>query len=127
MKNGQLRQELAMDAYSNLTRASWHSTIDRLEEQLEAAREMPPWAVAVIVLCALSLLSMLVICGFGCGLLVQQHVNQEDQRNRLLASDSAVHELELQDNAEPAQTQTKPSSKKKGKQRVSREDDDMEL
>ena len=115
-----------MDAYSNLTRASWHATIDKLEYQLEAAREIPPWAVAIVVLCALSLLSMLVICGFGCGLLVQQYVQQEEQRNRLITSDSAVSELELQDNVE-ASSEPALSSKKKGKQRVSREDDDMEL
>lgn len=116
-----------MDAYNNLTRTSWHATIDKLEEQLELARKIPPWAVAVISLCALSLLSMLVICGFACGLFVQQHVQKEEQRNRLLASDSAVQELELQENTENAPAPG-PSSKKKGKQRVSRDvDDDMEL
>ena len=101
------------------------STIDSLEEQLELARSVPPWAVAVIVLCALSLLAMLVVCGFACGLAVQQHVQKDERKKRLITSDSAVQELELQENV--ALTPTPPASetpRKKGKMPLS---DDMEL
>ena len=114
-----------MEAYANFTRDSWHATIDKLEEELELARQIPPWAVAVISLCALSLLSMLVICGFACGLFVQQHVQKEEQRSGLLNSDSAVQELELQENTEDAPAPV-PISKKRAKERVSVEDD-MEI
>jgi len=115
-----------MDPYANFTRASWHATIDKLE-QLELALQIPPWAVAVISLCALSILSMLVICGVACGIFVQQHVQKKDQQKRLLNSDSEVQELELQENIENAPAPA-PTSKKRGKQRVSRDVyDDMEI
>lgn len=118
-----------MEAYANLTRDSWYKTIDNLEQQLEAAREMPPWAVAVIVLCGLSLLGMLVTCGFGCGVIVQQQqVSHEGPRNSLLASDSAAHELELQENVEEVEEENAQIQHgKKSKQKAPRETNDMEI
>jgi len=113
-----------MDVYTNFTRASWLATIDSLQDNLEAARQVPPWAVAVICLCALSLLSLLVIFGFACGLFVQQHIQNEERESRLLNSDSAAREgeVQLEENIEMTM-EAGPTSKKKGKERVACVDD----
>lgn len=116
-----------MDTYTNFTRTSWLATIDSLQDSLEAARQVPPWAVVVICLCGLSLLSLLVIFGFACGLFVQQHIQAEERENRLLNSDSVNRdgEVQLEDNIEMT-TEVGPTSMRKGKERVVCVDD-MEL
>ena len=113
-----------MDSYSNLTRASWLATIDTLEDQLERARTIPPWAVAVLVLSAICMLAILIIFGFACGLFVQQCIDKEDQRNRLIVGDAAIQEFGLPEVEDPPPP---PSPKPlNGKQRVV-SPDDMEL
>ena len=103
--------------------AYWDTTIDILEDQIEQARGVPPWGIAVIVLCALSFVSILVVCGFSCGLLYQYRLQQQEQHKRLIIADAAVShmELQLQDNVEPP-PRPKISSKLKGKQRISQSD-----
>jgi len=116
----------------------WQGTIERLQQELENARDMPAWAIAVVVLCAVSTFCVLVVCGFGCGLLVQQNYNNSkkaaaEHSRVLLSSDSALHSPTgngVEEDTASAEGNprvvARMSSKKAGK-RVKAVDDDMEL
>ena len=112
-----------------MTQNSWRVAIDSLENRLDAARDIPPWGIAVIVLTALSLLSMLIVCGFGCGVLVQQCSHQEYQIRRLLEMENVVGESEHPiDNTEAVDmVPVQKSANAKGKQRVSIGEYDADL
>ena len=120
------------DVYSNFTRITWINAIDSIEEQLEIARKVPPWGIAILVLSGLCMLVVLIILGFACGVLSEQCLARRDYHNRFVASNDIVRELdqdmEIEANEEaPPQTPVgEATPKKKSKQRVAREDD-MEL
>lgn len=115
-----------MDIIGNYTE-TWQSTIDHLKADLDAARDIPPWAIAVITMCAVSLLLALFACGFGLGLLAQSSANAQKNRREtsqgLLNADSAAQRLndqpdggnDLEMDASPVERR---SSTKKGKRRV---------
>jgi len=115
----------------------WQGTIDRLQKELENARDIPAWAIAVVVLCAVSTFCVLVVCGFGCGMLVHQNYNTSKsaaaEHSSLLSSDSALHSPTAngaEDDTVSAggnpRVVARMSSKKAGK-RVKAAEDDMEL
>ena len=104
---------------------------DKIEEQLEEVRKIPAWAVATIVIGAASMLILLVIFGFVCGIFVQQYAHREDQKeermNILMRAKSVASETELLDDVA---SQPVSNSKTKGKQRMARAEEeyqDMDL
>jgi hypothetical protein len=120
-----------MDIVGNYTEA-WQSTIDHLKADLDAARDIPPWAIAVITMCAVSLLLALFACGFGLGILAQSSTgaqkNRHETNQSLLNADSAAQRLNEQTGrASDLEMQPSPvahrSSTKKGKRRVVEEDE----
>lgn len=120
-----------MDPVGNFTLSSWQSTIDHLRSDIDAARDLPPWAVAVITLCAISTFVALIACGWG-GLLLLSHVStytsKLESNRRLLNSDSA-QQLEKADVGAVEDEPPKQSEKRIGNRRLqdSLPPDDAEL
>ena len=61
-----------MESLINNTNQVWQRTIDTLQHELDQARDMPAWAIAVVVLCFVGTLCMFLVCGIWCGILLQQ-------------------------------------------------------
>lgn len=87
-----------MESLTNNTDPVWHGTIDTLQHELDQARDMPTWAIAVVVLCSVSTLCMLFVCGIGYGILLQQSSCSAGRRveseRGLLSSDSAAQKID---------------------------------
>ena len=75
----------------NQTASDFDDAITRLQESLEHARDMPGWAVTLVVcialLCAIILLHVLALMATGPCLWVMWRAKQERERKQLLADE----------------------------------------
>ena len=110
-----------MESLINKTNPVWQRTIDTLQHELDQARDMPAWAIAVVVLCSVSTLCMLLVCGIGCGVLLQQSSSNVGRRveseRGLLASDSAAQQVDDSSayDAESSPAAQAPKNRRKSK------------
>lgn len=125
-----------MDSIINKTNPVWQYTVDALQYELEQARDMPAWAIAVLVLSSVSTLCTFLICGVACGMILQGRSvgsrGVESERG-LLSSDAAAQQTEDLSTYDVEPSSTPPPAKNKRKAQNSNRAkceasvDDMEL
>lgn len=99
-----------MDVFYNVSSVQvWQATMDMLDEHIRSARDMPEWAIAVVVLCAIVLCVAIGAFVFGCALFAFYSVSGKRRQRDALLSDvlmSAAAE-------EPAEESVETMSEKK--------------
>jgi len=82
----------------NKTNPVWQHTIDTLQHELDKARDVPAWAIAVVLLYSVSTMCILLVCGIGCGVVIQQRrsnaVLRVESERGLLSLDSAGQQVD---------------------------------
>lgn len=108
----------------NSTHGVLDVAIDRLEEQLESAREMPPWAIALVVMMsvivACCLLQALVFIVFGPVVLAYTKLRGGANQHLLSAEGEADNsgEIEIAPSGDDYDVSPKVTSKRHGKTKV---------
>ena len=75
-----------MESLLNKTDPSWQHFVDILHEELEHTRNMPTWAVAVIISSCISTFLVLIGCGVGFVMIMKESKYRFDQNSESISN-----------------------------------------